>query len=106
MWATGNPSFAGRERAGERRVDVAGDDHDVGLDARAARASTPTSDRAVCSAWLPEPTSEEDVRLRQPELVEEDVRHLVVVVLAGVDEQRARRRGGLPQRAIAPARPS
>ena len=46
----------------------------------------PTSIAAVCSACVPEPTSSRDVGLAQAELLVEDARELVVVVLAGVGD--------------------
>ena len=47
----------------------------------------PTRAFAVCSAVRARADAEEDVGLGQAELVEEDVGHLGVVVLAGVDER-------------------
>ncbi len=43
---------------------------------------------AVCTAWLPPADAEVDVRLGDAELPEEQVAHLLVVMLAGVDQQR------------------
>ena len=90
-WATGMPSFDGGERAGERRVDVAGDDDEIrrrssrsALDARRARVR---SARRGC----PSPTPRKTSGAAKPELGEEDVGHLRVVVLPGVDEQLRRR---------------
>ena len=47
----------------------------------------PTRAFAVCSAVRAGADAEEDVGLGQAELAEEDVGHLRVVVLAGVDER-------------------
>ena len=63
-----NRELHGRERCGERRVDVTHDDDERGLVAPRAPPATPMSARAVCSAWLPEPTARVDVRGRQLEL--------------------------------------
>ncbi len=46
----------------------------------------PTSIAAVCSAWRPEPTAELHVCGAQAELLVEDARELVVVVLARVGD--------------------
>ena len=46
----------------------------------------------VCSAWLPEPTPRWTSGAGMLEVPEEDVRHVVVVVLAGVDEKGPDRR--------------
>ena len=55
MWATGTPDFDRGERAGQRRVDVAGDDHEVGLPL--TQDALDADERlAVCSACVPEPT--------------------------------------------------
>ena len=84
--ATGTSELHGGERAGERRVHVAGDDDEVGR-CSTSTCSIPTSARAVCSACVPEPTPRKTSGCGQAELAEEDVRHLRVVVLAGVDER-------------------
>ena len=47
---------------------------------------------AVCCAWLLEPDAEIDVGLRDAELVEEDVGHRRVVVLARVHQRGGERR--------------
>ena len=49
---------------------------------------------------------EEDIRLGHPELAEEDVGHLLVVVLAGVDEDEPVVRCGCARALDAAARPS
>ena len=95
----------GRERARERRVDVARDDHEVGLlrfdHGGDARERTRCLLRMAARA-----DPEEDVRLGHPELAEEDVGHLLVVVLSGVDEDEPVVRCGVAESADAAARPS
>jgi hypothetical protein len=78
-----------RQRAGQRRVRVAVDEQHVGLlggDQRLERRQHPRRLRGVGSAAEVEMM----VGTRELELVEEDSRELVVVVLAGVDEHFAR----------------
>jgi len=91
----------GRERAGERRVGVAVDERGVRLDLvdqRLERREHPRRLRRVAAAG----DVQLDVRSGEAELLEEDARKRVVVVLAGVDEdllvagaQRSGDRGGL-----------
>ena len=66
----------------------------------------PTRARAVCSACVPEPTPRNTSGVGQAELREEDIRHVRVVVLAGVDEHDARASGRARQAPRAPALPS
>ena len=78
--------LGGGERAGERRVRVAVDEHRVGplvaqqLAERAEHAARLLGVRAAAERQL-------DLGRRHVELAHEDRRELVVVVLAGVDEQ-------------------
>ena len=82
-----DPRLRRGERARERRVRVAVDEHRVGplvaqQRRRARRACAP-----VCSVFEPPPSPQLDVRRGHVELAHEDRRQLVVVVLAGVHEQ-------------------
>ena len=88
-----------RERAGERRVDVAGDDDEVGLPVEQDPLDPDERPRRLLRVGA-RADAEEDVRLRQVELGEEDVRHVRVVVLAGVDEVELDLRGELAERAV------
>ena len=89
---TGTPSFAATSAARERRVHVAGHEHEVGLAPRAATGSRRSITRAVCCACEPEPTPRKWSGSPTPSSLEEDLRHRVVVVLAGVDEHVLERR--------------
>ncbi len=51
--------------------------------------ATPSSARAVCSPWSSRADLETNVGHGKPELVDEDIRHFGVVVLAGVNEANA-----------------
>ena len=91
------------ERGGERRVDVAHHQHQVGrvlleraLDAlHRARGL----DRVRAGPHL-----QEDVGTRQPEVAEEDAGELAVVVLPGVEQERLDRRPrAASRRTAAPA---
>ena len=75
-----------RERAGERRVDVATDAHEVGALARAGRARRPRARCAVCAPCGPRADAEEDVGLGELEVRQQLGRHARVVVLPGVDD--------------------
>jgi hypothetical protein len=85
----------GDERRGERRVDVAGDDHEIralldqdGLDAfHHARGLDGVAGGAH---------AEHVVGRRHPELLREDVAHQPVVVLPGVDQRVATLRHSPP----------
>ena len=55
----------------------------------ASTASRRSSTRAVCSAWLPEPTSRYMSGRRMPKVFEENVGQGRVVVLPGMDQHRA-----------------
>ena len=84
-WATGKCSFTARQRAGERGVRVAVDQHPVGavlVDHRVHRREhAPRLDAVRAGA-----DAEVDVRCGDLQVGEEDVRHQGVVVLAGVDD--------------------
>ncbi len=67
--------------AGERRVGIAVDEHPVGP--LLAQASL---DRRLHDLWVGGAQVEPVARLREAELLEEDLRKLVVVVLPGVDD--------------------
>jgi hypothetical protein len=74
-----------RERAGERRVDVAGDDDERRLALQQHLLDADESARGLLGVCAGADT-EEDIGSRQTELVEKDRRHLGVVVLPGVYE--------------------
>ncbi len=89
-WPTAIPSFAAQRRRGEGRVDVAGDEDQVralGAQHRLEPLEHPRGLLAVATGADPEHV----VGLGHAELVEEDIRHRPVVVLAGVDDDRGRR---------------
>ncbi len=81
----GQIELGGDQRRGERRVDVADDDDEVrpllGEDRLEAEHHRRGLRRVAAAA-----DAEIPIRLRQRQLVEEDLRQGVVVVLAGVDE--------------------
>ena len=73
------------ERAGQRRVGVAVDQHPVGLGVHRGLLET-GEHGAGLSAVRPRPDAQVQVWLGDLELTEENLGHVVVVVLAGVDE--------------------
>ena len=75
----------GGERAGERRVDVTGDDHDGGVD---VEQDPLEGDQHLAGllAVASRADAERVVGCREPEVLEDLLRHLAVVVLAGVDD--------------------
>ena len=85
-WPTGNPRLGRRQRPGEGRVGVAVDERERGLELgqhglqRRQDARRLGGVRAGSGAQLAGGA-------RHVELLEEDPRELVVVVLAGVDDQ-------------------
>ena len=94
--------YAGLRRgqcARERRVDVPGDDDEIDL---ALAEDALDADERLCGLLGvgSRADAEELVRLREAELGEEDVRHHVVVVLAGVDEHELERGVQARQRAV------
>ena len=76
-----------RERAGERRVHVAGDDDEVRPSRSSSTCSTPTSAFAVCSACVPEPTPRNTSGVGRPSWSRKTSDIVGVVVLARVDER-------------------
>ena len=70
---------------GHRRVHVAGDEDDVGLGLQQDRLEA-LHDRSGLLRVRARPDAERVVRLPHAELLEEDLGHLSVVVLARVDE--------------------
>ena len=87
-----------RERSCESRVDVAGDDDQCWhvLEQHLLDAD----ERSGCLLGMRSGSdAEEDVRLRQAQLVDEDRGHLFVVMLAGVDEQQLQALISLGERA-------
>ena len=100
--AYGDAELDGNERAGERRVDVARHDARSGCSSANAaleplRARAPSARRA-----RPSRRRAGRGRLREAELVEEQLRRARVVVLARVDERAARACRAAP----APRRPA
>ena len=85
------------ERAGERRVDVAGHDDELRPPLEQHLLDADERPRGLLAVGAGA-DAEEDVGLGQPELVEEDVGHLRVVVLARVDERDLD--SGLLERAV------
>jgi hypothetical protein len=84
--AGANPRLARRERARERGVGVAVDEHQRGLQLGQHRLEAPEDAgglRDVRAAAGIQLTG----RRRDAQLFEEDARELVVVVLAGVDDE-------------------
>ena len=76
----------GNEGGGDGRVHVAVD-HDERGPTVDEQLLEPDHDRCGLRRVAARPDLQVDVRLRQAELAEEDLGHLLVVVLAGVDEQ-------------------
>jgi hypothetical protein len=74
-----------RERGCERRVDVAGDEDEIGPEVE-EHALEPVEGLRRLLAVVPGADAELDVRLGQRKLVEEDVVDEAVVVLPRVDE--------------------
>ena len=74
------------ERRGHRGIDVAVDEHEIRLPFQHDRFEA-RHDFSRLGGVRPGAHREIDVRLGNPELLEEDVRHERVVVLAGVDDR-------------------
>ena len=74
----------GGDGAGHGRIDVADDDHQVGVFLRQT-FSKAIMIRAVCSAWNPEPTSRLMSGRGMPRSSKEGLAHALVVVLAGMN---------------------
>jgi hypothetical protein len=77
--------LSGRERAGERGVGVAVHEHELGVQVGQNRLQ-PREDAPGLGGVAPTAGVQLVGRRRHAELVEEDPRQLVVVVLAGVDD--------------------
>ena len=91
MWATGMPSFAAVSAAASVELTS------PGTITRSGRSSSRTGSRrsimrAVCCGVAAGADLEHVVGRRHAELLEEDLRHQPVVVLAGVDDRVAARR--------------
>ena len=82
--------LGGGECAGQRRVDVAGDDAEVDLPLAQDALDADERLRGLLRVGA-RADAEELVRGGQAELRDEDLRHRVVVVLAGVDEHELER---------------
>lgn len=80
-------ALLGHESAGDRRVDVADDEHDVGVFLEQHRLEGHHDLRGGLGV-RPAPDAEVVVWLGEAELGEEHVRHAGVVVLSGVDDAR------------------
>ncbi len=83
--ADGHAGCLGGERGGQRRIDVPRDEHQVRLRLGDHRLE-PLDDAGDLLRVRPGACAEEVVRLPERELVDEHLRHLVVVVLARMDE--------------------
>ena len=77
--------FCGDERAGERRVDVADDDHPIRAFAH-ENGLEGEHDASRLLGMAAGADLEVEVGTRQAEIAKESVRHRLVVVLPGVDE--------------------
>ena len=86
-WPTGISEPRRAERRGEGRVDVAGDEHEVGALGAQHRLEPLEHPRRLL-AVAAGADAEHVVGLGHAELLEEDLRHRPVVVLAGVDDHR------------------
>ena len=84
--AEGDPLFRGNERDGRRRVDVSSDEDDVGS-VLPADLLERRHDPGGLAGVRVGADLEVDVGPRHAELIEEDARHVLVVVLTGVDEE-------------------
>ena len=76
-----------REGGGERRVHVSGDEDDVRLDLQQQRFETRDNTRRLLSV-RPRADAEKVIGLADAEVLEEDLGHLSVVVLSGVNEHQ------------------
>ena len=97
-----DPELGRDERGGERRVHVAVDDDERGLEVQEHRLES-DHQRGGLRRLRPRADAQIDVRLGQTEVAEEDVRHRRVVVLAGVDEplrHASRGQGGQHRRGL------
>ncbi len=92
-----DPEPGRAERRGEGRVDVAGNQDEV-RSLVAKHRLQPLEHARGLLAVAARADPEHVVRLRYPELLEEDLRHRPVVVLAGVDDHRRVGAEALPGR--------
>ena len=83
-----NPQLRADHRARGGRIDVADDDDPVRLARRAHTFSYAIITPPVCSAWRAAADFQVMVRLGQAQVPEERVRHVGVVVLAGMHDRR------------------
>ena len=88
-----DPHLRRGQRRRQGRVDVAGDEHQVGRLVDQDRLEALHHPRRLLGVAA-RADLEHVVGRRHPELLEEDLRHQPVVVLAGVDDRVARRRAG------------
>ena len=102
MWATGMSSLAATSAAASVEFTSPGTRSTSGR-SRSRIGSMRSMTRAVCAAVRARADVEHVVRLADAELLEEDARHRVVVVLAGVDERVADRVGSPGERRDRPA---
>ena len=86
MWATRDPQLRRGQRRRQGRVDVAGDDHQVGPLLEQDRLEALHRPRRLLRVAA-RADLEHVVGRRHAELLEEDLRHQPVVVLAGVDDR-------------------
>jgi hypothetical protein len=92
-----NSELGGGKCSSEGRVDIARNDDQLRL--LHLKGFFDADERASCLGAVRARTdAERIVRNRKPELVEEHIRHRLVVVLACVDDDMARRREPLRQR--------
>ena len=84
-WATLTPELDGDQGAGNRRIDVADDEHEVGsrIEQHGLEGG---HDRRRLLRVAARSHVQVDVGRRHAEVVEEHLRELFVVVLAGVDD--------------------
>ena len=83
--SVGNEELGAVDGAGERRVDVAGDDHQIWLLRRADTFESHHHLRGLFGVGTGT-DPQVDVGQRHAQITEEDVRHRDVVVLSGVNE--------------------
>ena len=84
----GDAELDADQRRGDGRIDVADHDQPVGPVRSSATFSYSIITRPVCAPWLPEPTPRWKSGVGQAEIAEDRVRHVGVVMLAGMDQDR------------------
>ena len=94
--ADSNAQLGRHDRGGERRVDIAGNEHDVRPPLQ-QHGLEPLHDARCRRCMGASPDVEPDVGLANPEFVEEHLRHGGVVMLTGMDERVFERLGTLGQ---------